>query len=146
MSQQYGGPERQAPEQVASTHQFENAWEQFGRGGKVILALSLIVLFYGVFLDGDRLIEIPEVQVLGDQHSTVIQYLENENIPYNYTEAGVLRVSQKNAHQLVAFLDQFAQPVEKPIAEEVVKKPAFGTSLAELTNFQLKGFVTMSPT
>lgn len=140
MSQQNSGPERQAPEQLSSTHQFEKAWEQFGQGGKVILTLCLIFLFYGVFLDDDQLIEIPEVPVLGDQHSSVVEFLENENIPYSYTEAGVLRVSQKNARQLVAFLDQFAIADEKPVVKKEGKKPAFSDSLAELTNFQRKGF------
>ena len=139
MTQQNDGSKPPASEQLSSTHQFEKTWEEMGQGAKVILTLCMVLLVYGFFLNGDRLIDIPEVQVPGAQHTAVVDFLEEENIAYGYTDAGTLRVAKSGTARVVEFLDQFVQVAEKPVKNTAVAKNRFGNSLANLTDFRNKG-------
>ena len=138
MTQQFDGSGKSPAESLSSTHQFQKTWEELGQGARVILILGMVLFVYGFFLNGDRLIEIPEVEVPGTRHTQVIQFLEDENIRYDYTEAGILRVAKSGTPKVVAFLDRFVEDFEKPEANTAVAKTNFGTSLAELTNFRGK--------
>ena len=138
MTQQFDGSGKSPSESLSSTHQFQKTWEELGQGARVILILGMVLFVYGFFLNGDRLIEIPEVEVPGTQHTQVIQFLEEENIRYDYTEAGTLRVAKSGTPKVVAFLDRFVEVFEKPGANTAVAKTNFGTSLAEYTDFRGK--------
>ena len=138
MTQQFDGSRKSTSESLSSTHQFQKTWEELGQGARVILILGMVLFVYGFFLNGDRLIEIPEVEVPGAQHTQVVQFLEEENIRYDYTDAGTLRVAKSETPKVVAFLDRFVVGFQKPEMKTAIAKTGFGNSLSELTNFRGK--------
>lgn len=138
MTQNIDDSRQSASESLSSTHQFQKTWEDLGQGAKVTMILGMILLVYGVFLNGDNLIEIPEVEVPGIQHTQVVNFLEEENIRYDYTEAGVLRVARSETPRVISFLDRFVKGAEIPTENTAVAKTRFGNSLADLTDFRGK--------